>query len=238
MAILLIQLLFISSSFGEQPSVPEKFYIHIDKPIYLTGETIWYKIYNSNFQASTDHSKIVYINLHDKNGHLLLQQKLKLDEGRSFGSLDIPISWEEDYYYLTCFTKWNLQFGARGLAIKRIPIYNPFENRIAEKKDALDEDVKLPQGNSIDISEQNNIVFELNKESYARREKARLTISSPERLVGNFSISIHSMNGFNFHEYSIIHKNTELFKSSAHYTIEAQDFKEKELTIEGRAMDP
>lgn len=235
---LLIQLSFISSSFGELPSVPEKFYIHIDKPIYLTGETIWYKIYNSNFQASTDHSKIVYINLHDKNGRLLLQQKLKLDEGRSFGSLDIPISWKEDYYYLTCFTKWNLQFGAKGLAIKRIPIYNPFENQLAEKKDDLDANVEFQEEHLIDISKQENIILELNKESFTRREKASLSISTPERLVGNFSISIHSMNGFNFHEYSIFHNHTELLKSSAHYAIEVQDSKEKELTIEGQALDP
>ncbi len=236
--ILLIQLLFMSYSYGEQSSVTEKFYIHIDKPIYLTGETFWYKVYNTNFQESSDHSKIVYINFHDKNGQLLLQQKLKLDDGRSFGSLDIPISWKEDYYYLTCFTKWNLQFGATGLAIKRIPIYNPFENRIAEKKDAHSADMKSQAENFIDISKQDNLVLELDKESFARREKVSLNISTPGRISGNFSISIHSMNGFNFHEYSIIHKNTELLKSSVHYAIEAQDFKEKDLTIEGWAMDP
>ncbi len=218
-----------------EKSLPEKFTIHIDRPIYITGETIWYKIYNSNFQTFSDHSEVAYINLHDKNGHLLLQQKLKLNQGISFGSIDIQRSWKEDYYYLTCFTKWNLQFGAKGLAIKRIPIYNPFENRITEKYDAPGADMKMQQDNFADAFKKDNLVIKLEKEIFARRESVDLKISSDEALNGNFSISIHSLNGFDYHEYLSLCDNAVLLNSSAHYTLEAQHSKEKELMIEGSA---
>lgn len=234
--LLFLQIFLLSRSYAEIET-SEKFYLHFDRPFYLTGETIWYKLYNTNYQDHPDHSEIIYVNVHEKNGNLLLQQKLRFNEGKACGSIDIPLSWNEDYYYLTCFTKWNLQFGAEGLAIKRIPIYNPFETQLTKKKDDHDADLKLPLENFIDTSKQDNLILNLNKESFSRREKVSLNISSPEKLNGNLSISIHSMNGFNFHEYSIIHDHTELLKSFAHYAIEAQDFKEKVLTIEGWAMD-
>ena len=79
-SILIVKLCICFVSYA-QVNAPEKIHLHIDKPIYLTGETIWYKIYNSNYREHSDHSGVVYINLHDKNGVLLLQQKLKLDDG-------------------------------------------------------------------------------------------------------------------------------------------------------------
>ena len=43
-------------------SIPEKFYAHLNQPVYLTGETIWFKVYNTNYHELADHSNIIYLN--------------------------------------------------------------------------------------------------------------------------------------------------------------------------------
>ena len=63
-------------SYAEE-NVPEKVDLYIDRSFYLTGETIWYKLYNTNYHDHSDHSEIMYVNVHEKSGGLLIQQKLK-----------------------------------------------------------------------------------------------------------------------------------------------------------------
>ena len=114
-------------AFG-QALIPENFYIHLNQPLYVVGETIWFKVYQTNFHEHDDHSKILYVNLHDKNGMLLLQQKLQLTDGLAHGSLDIPLTFQENHYYLTYFTKWNLQFGENSINCIEIPVFNPYND--------------------------------------------------------------------------------------------------------------
>lgn len=221
--LILISIVYTSYA---QINSPEKIHLHIDRPFYLIGETIWYKLYTINYHEQSDHSEIVYVNVHEKNGSLLIQQKLRLTEGKANGSIDIPLSWNEDFYYITCFTKWNLQFGNEGLSIHEIPVYNFSENEESSSVIAMD------QVDSIEIQHQENIKLDLTKKSYHRREKAIVKITNPDGLPGNCSVSIYSLVSLNDHKRNIV------FDSSVSYEVEAQDSKEKELTIEGRAMDP
>ena len=222
--ILLFQV-FISSGSYAQTNIAEEIYFHSDRPFYLTGETIWYKIYNTNYHKHSDHSEVVYVNVHEKKGRLLLQQKLRLNEGTASGSIDIPLSWNEDYYYITYFTKWNLQFGHEGLSINKIPIYNIYEDEKSGTMPLSD------QADSNEISILNNLKIELTKKSYRRREKVSVNIFSPDGQAGNCSVSIRYLMDINEQAQN------ELFESTIYYEAEPQDSKEHRLIIEGLAMD-
>jgi hypothetical protein len=206
-----------------QEKIPEKFWVHFDKQFYLTGETIWYSIYNTNYYEHSDHSAIAYINFHDKEGSLIIQQKLQLVNGKAGGAFDIPVSWVEDYYYISCFTSWNLQCDNQSIFIGKIPVYNSFlagtDNSVAHLYDDV---LKQPEPQNLQIS--------LDKSEYGTRQKVKLNIKSP--IEGNCSISIISMESIN----DQITKS-EVSLSGWYESIPLKE-KEKLLSLEGFANDP
>ena len=61
----------------------EKVYLHFDKPFYIPGETIWYKAYlvNAAGNIPSSLSKIIYTELLDKDGKVIIRQILKAGNG-------------------------------------------------------------------------------------------------------------------------------------------------------------
>lgn len=206
-----------------QEKIPEKFWVHFDKQFYLTGETIWYSIYNTNYYEHLDHSAIAYINFHDKEGSLIIQQKLQLVNGKAGGAFDIPVSWAEDYYYISCFTSWNLQCDDQSIYISKIPVYNSFlagtDNSVAI---SIDDVLQEPETQNLQIS--------LDKSEYATRQKVKLSIKSS--MEGSCSISIIFKE--NIHDQIT---NSEISFSGRYESIPIKE-KEKHLSLEGFAYDP
>ena len=72
--------------------VAERVYIQTDKTLYLAGEKMLVKVYDVDLSCKKqDLSHICYIELVDREG-AKLQEKLKLDQGTGYASLDIPFS--------------------------------------------------------------------------------------------------------------------------------------------------
>lgn len=62
----------------------EKIYIHIDKPFYLTGDTIWMKGYLVDAKTHKEQdvqSRFMYVELIDNKNKVLLRKKLKEENG-------------------------------------------------------------------------------------------------------------------------------------------------------------
>lgn len=215
--------LLIHTASNAQRQIPERFWMHFDKSFYLTGETIWYAVYNTNYHEHQDHSAIAYINFHDKEGRLLVQQKLELVNGKAGGAFDIPVSWKEDYYYISCFTSWNLQLQDQGLFISKIPVYNSFLAGTANSPEYAQEYITTE-------SELQNIEISLGKPSYTYREHLKLKLASS--MEGSCSMSIRSHDGTSVK----INKSKALF--SGRYKGYPVKVKEKELNLEGVAFDP
>src|SRR5476649_1314646 len=56
----------------------EKMYVHTDKNFYLTGEILWFKIYNVDAGVNTpaDISKVAYVEVLDDANSPVLQAKI------------------------------------------------------------------------------------------------------------------------------------------------------------------
>src|SRR4051812_41571591 len=71
----------------------EKIYVHIDKPFYAAGDTIWFKAY---LMDATTHridtaSKIIYVDFIRKdNGKVISHKKLKNENGFAGSALALP----------------------------------------------------------------------------------------------------------------------------------------------------
>lgn len=105
----------------------EKIYIHTDRSIYITGETIWLKPYNvdATFHTLSDLSKIVNVELFDVTGKPVKQVRVQLNEGIGEGQLFVSPDIQTGTYVLRAYTNWMKNFSADFAFSKKITIINP-----------------------------------------------------------------------------------------------------------------
>src|SRR5580704_1087360 len=102
----------------------EKVYVQTDKQIYVSGQTIWYKIYATAYGGPGTLSKIVHVQLIDPDGKVMVYCKLPLSKGNAYGDLLLPEDLRSNYYQIRCFTAWMLNFDESGVFHKTVYIKN------------------------------------------------------------------------------------------------------------------
>jgi hypothetical protein len=119
---LIICLCFCTRSIAQQPVAAiqnkfeqyatanwqEKLFVHTDKSFYLAGETIWFKIYNTDahFNRPLDISKVAYVELLDAAKTPVLQAGIHLSSGSGDGSFQLPFSIRTGNYMFRAYTSW------------------------------------------------------------------------------------------------------------------------------------
>jgi len=104
----------------------EKLFVHTDKSVYLTGEILWFKIYEVDafFHMPFAISAVAYVELLDKNDKPLLQAKLALNKGDGNGSFDLPVMLNSGNYKLRAYTNWMKNFSPDYFFEKTVMIIN------------------------------------------------------------------------------------------------------------------
>ncbi|WP_276372516.1 hypothetical protein [Chryseolinea sp. H1M3-3] len=114
----------------------EKLYLHIDRDLYLTGENLWFKVYNVD--GAIHHpmgiSKVAYVEILDKDNKAVLQTKVALKSGEGAGALFLPASINSGNYQLRAYTQWMKNFSADYFFHKNISIVNSFRKLEIEKE--------------------------------------------------------------------------------------------------------
>jgi hypothetical protein len=121
-----------------QTAKKEKLYVHTDKEFYLTGELLWFKVYEprDTLTASGMLSSVVYVDVLDQQNNAVLQAKIAMKAGSGNGSLYVPVNAANGRYKLRAYTNWMKNFGPEVFFEKQITIINPLnatENAKVEK---------------------------------------------------------------------------------------------------------
>lgn len=91
----------------------EKSYLHLDRPYYSAGETIWFKVYlfNSVNHAADSVSRVIYVDLVDKStGKVVLLKKIEMKGGLGEGDLALKDSLRAGDYKIRAYTNWMRNF--------------------------------------------------------------------------------------------------------------------------------
>jgi len=106
----------------------EKLFLHCDRKIYLTGETIWFKGYcvHRTFNLPVEVSKVMYVEILNDQNKPILSQKVILSEGTGKGSIYLPRSIQTGTYYLRAYTRWMTNYSPEYYFLDRIYVVNPF----------------------------------------------------------------------------------------------------------------
>lgn len=126
--LLLIALLFPIYLFGQEPLVDkvvtklqqweaaypfEKAYLHLDKPYYALGDTIWFKAYvtKGSKHELSQLSGALYVDLINGKDSLVTELKLPLVAGMATGNLTLSDELKEGSYRIRAYTRWMMNAG-------------------------------------------------------------------------------------------------------------------------------
>lgn len=160
------QLDTIERKFNEYRSktLIEKIYVHMDRPYYLTDETIWFKVYvvDGSFHRPMNVSEVVYIELVDLAGTVHLQLKVLIDdEGNGAGNFNLSTELKTGNYRVRAYTNWMKNFDQGYYFSERVAIINPFL-RIEESKIVMNKeyDIKFfPEGGYLVNGQGSRVAF-------------------------------------------------------------------------------
>ena len=134
-------------------AVQEKLFVHTDKSAYTAGELMWFKVYNVDGanHKPIDLSKIVYIEVLDKNQSPVLQAKVGMKDGMGNGSIFLPVSLTTGNFMLRAYTSWMKNFSPDLYFYKKLTIINPLRSPDpASKQTASSYDIQFfPEGGNL-----------------------------------------------------------------------------------------
>ncbi|MDQ7949761.1 MAG: carboxypeptidase regulatory-like domain-containing protein, partial [Pedobacter sp.] len=90
----------------------EKLYLHLDKPAYQIGDTMWFKAYVTIEQnLPSPLSKIVYVEVRNDKDSLIQTVKLPLKNSVAYGNIPLNMqNYKQGNYYVRAYTLWMLNF--------------------------------------------------------------------------------------------------------------------------------
>jgi len=108
----------------------EEIFVRTDRDIYISGEEVWFKAYTLNGLANTqdDISKVVYLELLDKNNFPLRQVKVKIEKSSGSASFILPDNISSGNYLIRAYTNWMKNFSTDEFFYRTISVINPFES--------------------------------------------------------------------------------------------------------------
>jgi hypothetical protein len=86
----------------------EKVYLHLDKPYYALGDTIWFKAYlTMDIHQPSTISKVVYIDMINGRDSLVQSLKLPVIGSTAFGAIGLlaPL-YKQGNYHIRAYTRW------------------------------------------------------------------------------------------------------------------------------------
>ncbi|MFY0608445.1 MAG: hypothetical protein JXR10_17125 [Cyclobacteriaceae bacterium] len=127
----------------------------------IVGETFYFSAFTNLPQTNEPSalSKILYIELVGEGGRPVIQQKIKLENGRGNGSFFVSSLLSTGTYQLLAYTRWMKNFG--NYYRNKIVVVNPFE---AYQPTTSDADSKLEfftQGKNLVYSKPNLVVLKM-----------------------------------------------------------------------------
>ena len=84
----------------------EKVFVHTNKPVYVAGEMLRYRIYTFNKKSNVPYlsSRILYLVLTDYKGNIALQWRINLNKENNSGSCKLPAELPGGVYTLSAYT--------------------------------------------------------------------------------------------------------------------------------------
>lgn len=178
----------------------EKVYVHHTGPIVFAGEYLHYAFYCFNAQnnrASTI-SFVGYVGLVNQQGEYVLEQKIRLEKGKSQGDFFINTDVPSGNYKLLGYTQWMKNNGLEQVFKDDLVIINPYQVDQSQLLPGSSDEIIADQGGSFNQPMDSSIVqIKVDGESFGTREKVTLSIKNYKAQLGqgNYTLKVQKKDG-------------------------------------------
>lgn len=133
----------------------EEVSVHVVNPVSLTEEFIWMHISVTTAEEPSP-SKVIYMELLDRNGNSVVADLAKLEEGKAKSYLRIPPELPSDHYLLRVYTRISpYTSGAKGVFQSLVTIINPTKPPlIVSEEAAADKTPNSPPIEALEVKKQ------------------------------------------------------------------------------------
>lgn len=191
-----------SSIEKQKISVDETVFLHTNATTFVSGETLYYKLYCLKLSNKTPSnvSKIAYVELVDSDKKTVFKNKLYLENAKGQGDYFVPTTLKTGNYKLICYTNWMLnQTDSRVFQID-ISIINPFQiNEASTSGSLVNTNTETKPTSQIEqqqnTSSNDNLKLNLDKKTFINRELVNFKIQSLNEISknGNYSLSVRKL---------------------------------------------
>ncbi len=119
----------------------ERVNLVLDRDLYLSGETIWFKATINLENDTVAISKILYIELFNSSQNSIVKKKFEIKNGATLGEFEIPSEFLSETYYIRAYTNYNKNFPSANWFYTAIRVINPRKGLTETKKDISNEPV-------------------------------------------------------------------------------------------------
>lgn len=210
----------------------EKIFLRTDRPAYVDGEIIWFKVYavDATFNKPLAISKVAYVELLNQNNAPVLQAKIELNKGLGAGSLQIPKETPSGYYRLRAYTNWMKNFDQSFFYDQALKIVNadavPAQVIVAD-----DYDIQFfPEGGRFIAGVKNKIAFKILNQKGIGEDLKGAIVNAKNDTLAKIAATKYGMGSFSI-EGKTNENLTAIFK-----TAKGQIFKKALPTVESTGL--
>lgn len=169
----------------------EHIVLHIDRDLYLSGETIWFSAFCYADESLTmpSVSRVLYLELYSYESKSLYKLKIELNNGKTSGAIMIPEETLSGNYFLSAYTQSQRNFPSRLFHTSVITIIHPEKPLPGIKADTGSSDSDLMGLKNTDIAGIMPVLVNPgnNKNAYLQREQINLSLKVPELKNDEFA---------------------------------------------------
>ena len=133
----------------------EKLFLHLDRPLYLCGETMWFRVYAADGTSARPLalSSVAYVEVLDSKHQAVLQGKIALKNAAGQGSFVLPAGLASGSYTVRAYTNWMKNFAPETYFQSSVTVLNTLAASGAaptKTPDSLAYDVQFfPEGGNL-----------------------------------------------------------------------------------------
>jgi hypothetical protein len=183
-------------------ALPEKLFLHLDRPLYSSGETMWFRIYavDGTYGRPLSLSTVAYVEVLDQENRPVRQGKIALTQASGQGSFLLPTTLASGSYTVRAYTSWMKNFGPEYYFHCPVTVLNTSTpSGTAARKDSAAYDVQFfPEGGTLVRGISSKVAFKVTDHRGRGVAAAGKVVNQQGREVARFTTLRFGMGAFSF----------------------------------------
>jgi len=191
-----------AATFSQHTYLHEKIFAHTDKDFYVTGEIVWFKLYDVDADSlkPLQLSNIAYVEILNANNKAVLQATVALNNGSGNGSFYLPSTIASGNYIFRAYTNWMKNFGADAFFQKQVTIINTLTQLSQQSnKDSDNYNIGFfPEGGDLVANLQSKVGFKITDQYGSGISCSGNIVDENKNNIASFSTLKFGMGSFYF----------------------------------------